>query len=134
MPVSDIGKVFYFTAKVKAEREEAQQLRRLTPDLGDYRQKSGSPHTGTAGDQLIALEPRAYDRLEKVLVSSGRQVVINTSTAQSLTRSDSYALCPFELNLEIARESDVAVFHYGFDPEFDCSVCLNSQRRNLCSG
>ena len=70
--------------------------------------------------QLIALEPRAfYDRLGEGLSElreASRHQHIHRATIERV--SDSYALCPFELNLEIARESDVVVadFNYGFDP------------------
>ncbi len=60
-----------------------------------------------------------YDRLGEGLVElreAAHHHHIDRSTIERV--SDNHALCPFELNLEIARESDVVVadFNYGLDP------------------
>ena len=127
MPVSDIGKVFYFTAKVqgqKAAEEALQQLRGgetlpLT-SVTITAKRAVCPTPELPCDPAYC--PRAkgfYDRLGEGLVElrkASRHQHIHRATIERV--SDSYALCPFELNLEIARESDVVVadFNYGFDP------------------
>ena len=127
MPVSDISRVFYFTAKVQgqnAAEEALQQLRgsEALPlaSVTITAKRAACPTPELPCDPAYC--PRAkgfYDRLGEGLVElreAGRHHHIDRSTIARV--SDSHALCPFELNLEFARESDVVVadFNYGFDP------------------
>jgi len=127
MPVSDVSRVFYFTAKVQGQNAAEEALQQL-------RESEAFPLTSVTITAKRAVCPtpelpcdptycsRAkgfYDRLGEGLVElreAAHHHHIDRSTIERV--SDNHTLCPFELNLEIARESDVVVadFNYGLDP------------------
>ena len=153
-PERPVEKIFYFSAKVDGQRtaEKTLALIRQSHDLHlasttITAKRSLCPNPELPCDADVCRYARGYyDRVDEGLAALRllkREEHVSAAHVRAV--SETHELCPFELNLDFARECDVIIadYNYGFDPRvrlrrfFDAKQCnhifLIDEAHNLLS-
>ena len=140
-PEQSPEKIFYFSAKVEGQRtaEKTLALVRQSHDLQlasttITAKRSLCPNPELPCDPAVCRYARGYyDRLDEGLATL-RLVkrADHVGAAHVRAVSEAYELCPFELNLDFARECDVIIadYNYGFDPRVRLKRFFDAKQSN----
>jgi len=140
-PEQSPEKIFYFSAKVEGQRtaEKTLALVRQSHDLQlasttITAKRSLCPNPELPCDAAVCRYARGYyDRLDEGLATL-RLVkrADHVGAAHVRVVSEAHELCPFELNLDFARECDVIIadYNYGFDPRVRLRRFFDAKQSN----